>query len=138
MDQTARSTLSSMTRRKFLSRAACGAMATCCAAPYIVPSSVLGANAPSNRINVGVKAVRQHKRVLQTGSMYRSSPAARLACELVRNGRIGQVNRVLTEVAENNAESPGPDWKPMPVPEGFDYDTWLGPAPDAPYHAEFH
>ena len=28
----------------------------------------------------------------------------------------------------------------MPVPEGFDYDFWLGPAPEAPYHVErcFH
>lgn len=83
-----------------------------------------------------VKAVRQYKRVLQTGSMYRSNDAARFACELVRNGRIGQVARILTEVSENNAESPGPDWKPMPVPEGFDYETWLGPAPAAPYHKD--
>ena len=83
-----------------------------------------------------VKVVRQHKRVLQTGSMFRSSPAARLACELVRNGRIGQLKRILTDVAENNAKSPGPGWKPMPVPEGFDYEMWLGPAPAAPYHQD--
>jgi len=83
-----------------------------------------------------VDAVRKHKRVLQTGSMWRSDQKARLACELVRNGRIGQVKRVLTDVAANNAVSPGPDWKPMPVPEGFDYDFWLGPAPQAPYHKD--
>jgi len=47
-----------------------------------------------------VKAVRQHKRILQTGSHYRSSPANRFACELVRNGRIGQVKRIITQVAE--------------------------------------
>lgn len=81
-------------------------------------------------------AVQKFGRVLQTGSHYRSSPAARLACELVRNGRIGQVKRVLTQVAENNAKSPGPGWKPMPVPEGFDYAMWLGPAPEAPYHID--
>lgn len=83
-----------------------------------------------------VEAVRRHKRVLQTGSMWRSSPDARFACELVRNGRIGKVQRVLTEVAENNAKSPGPGWKPMPVPAGFDYEMWLGPAPAAPYHED--
>ena len=83
-----------------------------------------------------VKAVRKYQRVLQTGSMYRSSPAARFACELVRNGRIGQLQRIVTEVAENNAKSPGPGWKPMPVPVGFDYPMWLGPAPDAPYHID--
>lgn len=83
-----------------------------------------------------VKAVRKHKRVLQVGTMYRSSPDVRLACELVRNGRIGQVKRVVTDVAKNNAVSPGPGWKPMPVPEGFDYEMWLGPAPSAPYHVD--
>jgi predicted dehydrogenase len=83
-----------------------------------------------------VKAVREHKRILQTGSHYRSSPANRFACELVRNGRIGQVKRILTQVAENNAVSPGPGWQPMPVPEGFDYEMWLGPAPQAPYHLD--
>ena len=83
-----------------------------------------------------VAAVRHYKRVLQTGSHYRSSPAARLACELVRNGRIGQLRRIVALVAENNAVDPGPGWKPMPVPDGFDYEMWLGPAPWAPYHKD--
>jgi predicted dehydrogenase len=83
-----------------------------------------------------VDAVRQHKRVLQTGTHYRSSPAARLACELVRNGRIGKLQKIITYVAQNNAVDPGPGWKPMPVPAGFDYEFWLGPAPQAPYHKD--
>jgi predicted dehydrogenase len=83
-----------------------------------------------------VKAVREHKRILQTGSHYRSSPDNRRGCELVRNGRIGQVKRILTQVAEINAVDPGPGWQPMPVPEGFDYELWLGPAPWAPYHKD--
>jgi predicted dehydrogenase len=81
-----------------------------------------------------VKAVREHKRIFQTGSQYRSSPQNRLCCELVRNGRIGQLKRILTEVPGNNAVNPGPNWKPEPVPEGFDYEMWLGPAPQAAYH----
>jgi predicted dehydrogenase len=83
-----------------------------------------------------VQAVRQHRRILQTGSHYRSSPDNRRGCELVRNGRIGQVKRILTQVAEINAVDPGPGWQPMPVPEGFDYELWLGPAPWAPYHKD--
>ena len=83
-----------------------------------------------------VKAVREHKRVLQTGSHWRSHDVVQKACELVRNGRIGQVKRIITEVAENNFKGPGPGWQPMPVPEGFDYETWLGPAPLAPYHKD--
>jgi hypothetical protein len=81
-----------------------------------------------------VKAVRQHKRILQTGSHFRSSPSCRFVCELVRNGRIGQLKRILTNVAPQNAVDPGPGWKPDPVPEGIDYEMWLGPAPWAPYH----
>ncbi len=82
-----------------------------------------------------VRAVREHRRILQTGSHFRSGPLRRFACELVRNGRIGRLQRILTTVAKQNADDPGPGWKPMPVPEGFDYERWLGPAPWAPYHS---
>lgn len=87
-----------------------------------------------------VKAVRRYNRVFQTGAQFRSCPGVRRACELVRNGRIGQVRRVWTTTAPNSFPSPGPGWQPQPVPEGFDYDFWLGPAPEAPYHIErcFH
>jgi ketosteroid isomerase-like protein len=81
-----------------------------------------------------IAAVRKHQRVLQTGSQYRSHALMRQACELVRNGRIGKLQRVETYVAENNFKGPGPGWKPMPVPPNFDYDRWLGPAPKVPYH----
>jgi predicted dehydrogenase len=83
-----------------------------------------------------VEGVQKHKRILQTGSMERSNPLNRYVCELVRSGRIGEVQRVTTNVGYNNKVGPGPGWKPMPVPEGFDYDMWLGPAPRAPYHKD--
>jgi predicted dehydrogenase len=83
-----------------------------------------------------IRAVRHHRRILQTGSQWRSNAMFRHACELVRNGRIGKLQRVETYVAENNFAGPGPGWTEMPVPEGFDYDAWLGPAPKAPYHAD--
>jgi predicted dehydrogenase len=83
-----------------------------------------------------VRAVRKHDRILQTGSQYRSSALVRHACELVRNGRIGTLRKITTLVAENNFTGPGPGWKPMPVPEGFDYPRWLGPAPQAAYHKD--
>lgn len=87
-----------------------------------------------------IKAVRQHQRVFQTGAQFRSSPTVRRACELVRNGRLGEIKRVRTWVDANSFPSPGPGWQAQPVPEGFDYDFWLGPAPQAPYHIErcFH
>ncbi len=83
-----------------------------------------------------IEAVRKHKRILQTGSQWRSNAMIRHACELVRNGRIGKLQRVETYVAENNFTGPGPGWKEMPVPEGFNYEAWLGPAPKAPYHQD--
>jgi len=81
-----------------------------------------------------IKAVRKHNRILQTGSQYRSNKVVRRMCELVRNGRIGEVKRVVSII---NGSGAGPkDWKEMPVPDGFDYDMWLGPAPLAPYHID--
>ncbi len=87
-----------------------------------------------------VKAARKYQRIFQTGAQFRSCPGVRRACELVRNGRLGEIRRIRTWVAANSFEGPGPGWKPMPVPDGFDYDFWLGPAPEAPYHIErcFH
>jgi len=83
-----------------------------------------------------VEAVRKHERILQTGSHERSNPQTRHICELVRNGRLGRLKRVITNVGYNNKEGPGPGWQPMPVPDGFDYDMWLGPAPRVPYHKD--
>ena len=83
-----------------------------------------------------IEAVRKHKRILQTGNHERSNPIVRQACELVRSGAIGEVKRVVAHVGRHNKVGPGPGWQPMPVPDGFDYDLWLGPAPDAPYHED--
>ena len=85
---------------------------------------------------VMIRAVRSQNRIFQTGSQWRSNPKIRRFCELVRNGVVGRIRRIETLVAENNFFGPGPGWKPDPVPEGFDYETWLGPAPSAPYHRD--
>lgn len=82
-----------------------------------------------------VEAVRKHNRILQTGSQYRSNSVVRRVCELVRNGRIGRVTRAVA-IVNDSGPGPGPGWEPMPVPDGFDYDMWLGPAPQAPYHID--
>jgi predicted dehydrogenase len=83
-----------------------------------------------------IAAVRKHGRVLQTGTHERSNPLVRQACEIVRSGKIGDVKRVIAHVGRHNKVGPGPGWKPMPVPDGFDYNLWLGPAPEAPYHKD--
>ncbi len=80
-----------------------------------------------------VQAVRACGRVLQTGSQQRSEPNFRFACELVRNGYIGDVQRVHVECGPPSRDAYLPE---QPVPAGLDYDRWLGPAPHAPFHAE--
>jgi len=75
--------------------------------------------------------VKRYGRILQTGSQQRSDSKFRLACELVRNGRIGDLKNVIVKIPGNNKSCKS--WKPEPVPEGFDYNFWLGQAPQAPY-----
>ena len=77
-----------------------------------------------------VEEVKRHQVVFQTGSQLRSVPWMRRGCELVRNGRIGKVHTVRGVFAR--APAIGPQLE-MPIPKGFDYDRWLGPAPSAPY-----
>lgn len=81
-----------------------------------------------------INAVEKTGVVFQTGSHERSNPASQFVCEAVRNGAIGKVTKVKTVVGFNNKVGPGPGWKPEPVPDGFDYNMWLGPAPEVPYH----
>lgn len=83
-----------------------------------------------------IQAIRKHERIMQCGTHERSNPTVRRACELVRNGAIGEVKKVTAYIGRHNKTGPGPGWKQMPVPDGFDYKLWLGPAPDAPYHED--
>ena len=80
-------------------------------------------------------AVRASGVVFQTGSQQRSDPHFRRACELVRNGRIGKLHTVRCGLPGGRPDlgKSGEHKKPEPVPEGFDYEMWLGPAPEAPY-----
>jgi predicted dehydrogenase len=74
--------------------------------------------------------VKQTGCVWQTGSWQRSTAQFRQGSELVRNGRIGKLLKVEVGLGTGSAIPPQPV---MPVPPGFDYETWLGPAPWAPY-----
>ncbi len=80
-----------------------------------------------------VDAVQRHGVVWQTGSWQRSQQHFRFGCELVRNGRIGKVHTVRVGLPHGNSiDNRGT--QPAPIPEGFDYDMWLGPAPWRPYN----
>lgn len=80
-------------------------------------------------------AAKKYKRVFQTGSQQRSDEKFRRACELVRNGRLGKLKLVKVGLPGGWRDygKTGDRKKPEPVPDGFDYEMWLGPALDAPY-----
>lgn len=80
-----------------------------------------------------VNAVRENKRILQVGSMQRSMPGFRDACELVRNGIIGKITGVDAMVGGPSIPCNLPGETPEP---GLDWDMWLGPAPMRPYHSK--
>jgi len=82
-----------------------------------------------------VAAVRRYGRVFQTGSQQRSDWEFRLACELVRSGRIGKVHTVRVVIGG----APGGAWEPdEDPPPGLDWNMWLGPAPWSPYNKLRH
>jgi predicted dehydrogenase len=69
--------------------------------------------------------------VFQTSTEDRSIPIYHRMAELVRNGRIGRLQSIHVTLPAGTVEPQPPQY--APVPEGFDYDMWLGPAPAAPY-----
>lgn len=77
-----------------------------------------------------VAAVQHYDRIWQTGSWQRSVGRFRKACELVINGRIGKVSTVEVGLPTGGSTGNPPV---SPVPEGLDWDFWLGPAPWRPF-----
>jgi predicted dehydrogenase len=73
-----------------------------------------------------LKAVAANQRVLQTGSMQRSSKEFRVACELVRNGVIGKLQKVECSFGDPGRPCDLPEEAPEP---GLDWNLWCGPAP---------
>ncbi|HOV77699.1 MAG TPA: Gfo/Idh/MocA family oxidoreductase, partial [Sedimentisphaerales bacterium] len=78
-----------------------------------------------------VETMKRYNRVFQWSTEDRAVDVYHRMCELVRNGKIGKVHTIHVELPSGPATPGNP--APMPVPEGFDYDMWLGPAPWAPY-----
>ena len=71
-------------------------------------------------------AVKKTGCVLQIGTQQRSMEQFRIACELVRNGRIGQLNKIMVGLPIDPSGKEEPE---MPVPPNLNYDMWLGSTP---------
>ena len=80
-----------------------------------------------------IQAVRENEVVLQTGTQQRSNQRFRLACELVRNGRIGKLKEVTVWLPAGLQAGP---FLPQEVPAGLDWDFWQGQAPATDYVSE--
>lgn len=108
-----------------------------------------------------VEVVRRYGRVFQTGTQYRSIPEIRRVCRFIREGGLGKIRAVFTLLQPLNGslfaerckpfaatlqpEICGRSYLPLdfalparPVPEGLDWDLWVGPAPWRPYNPAYH
>lgn len=80
-----------------------------------------------------VKVQKQTGRILQVGTQQRSDKYFRLACDLVRNKRIGTLKQVDVWLPAGMRQGP---FKTSEVPKGFNYDFWLGSTTKVPYVTE--
>jgi predicted dehydrogenase len=83
-----------------------------------------------------VNAVHRNNIIWQTGSQQRSEANFLQAAELVRNGRIGKVEHVEVGLPDGGATVGNPPARE--VPDGVDWDMWLGPAPKVPFRGVLH
>jgi len=83
--------------------------------------------------NIMVAAAKKYKSVVQVGQWQRSDPHWLEAVEFLRSGKLGKIRlvRVYSYQGWNTSIPVLPD---EPVPQGVDYDMWLGPAPSRPFN----
>ncbi|MBN1341257.1 MAG: Gfo/Idh/MocA family oxidoreductase [Phycisphaerae bacterium] len=79
------------------------------------------------------KAVKETGRVVQVGTWQRSDVNFRLACELVRSGRLGKLKKCIVTIDANPAGGP---FENVPEPKHINWDLWLGQTPRVPYCEE--
>ena len=79
--------------------------------------------------------IKKYQRIFQTSTEDRSVFVYHRMAELVRNGRIGKLKSIHVDLWQGHGilGDYGKNDRPQPVPKGFNYDLWLGPAPEAPY-----
>jgi predicted dehydrogenase len=110
-----------------------------------VPISILAAQAGKDVIcekptltiaegRVLCDVMKKHNKIYQTSIEDRAIPVYHRMAELVRNGYIGQLQKIIIRVPDADVLQMQPaSTETQAVPDGFDYEMWLGPAPYAPY-----
>ncbi len=89
-------------------------------------------------INIMQKAVEKHGKMVQVGQWQRSQPHFVDAVNYLKSGKLGRI-RVCKAWSFVDWKGPVPKVPDSPVPEGVDYDRWLGPAPKRPFNKNrFH
>jgi predicted dehydrogenase len=86
-------------------------------------------------------AAREAGVATQMGNQGQAGESARAVAEIIADGAIGPVHEVQVWCAARFWHWPAGQGRPLdqpPVPEGLDWDLWLGPAPERPYHPEYH
>lgn len=83
-----------------------------------------------------VKAARKYKRIFQVGSQQRSMETNRIASEFVRSGGLG--GKTVVKGVNYTGPARFTETTEQPVPQGLDWDMWLGQAPMRPYHSDLH
>ncbi|HID76295.1 MAG TPA: Gfo/Idh/MocA family oxidoreductase [Planctomycetaceae bacterium] len=87
------------------------------------------------------EAARKAGVATQLGNQGQASEEARLVCEMIWDGAIGPVREVRVWCPARFWRFPPWEGRPPetpPVPEGLEWDLWLGPAPERPYHPAYH
>lgn len=82
-----------------------------------------------------VNAARKYDRVVQHGTQLRAMPGARDAIQWIKEGNLGKIQCV-TAFANKPRTSIGNRSEPLPLPSGFNYDLWCGPAQDGPIYRD--
>ncbi|MEX0321542.1 MAG: Gfo/Idh/MocA family protein [Puniceicoccaceae bacterium] len=86
-----------------------------------------------------VNAAREAGVATQLGNHGQADERDRITREYIMDGAIGHVREVHVKVGPRWWDAPkGPPVGRPPVPKGLDWDLWLGPAPEVPYHPDYH
>ncbi|MFC1614705.1 Gfo/Idh/MocA family protein, partial [Gemmatimonadota bacterium] len=108
---------------------ALGSVLACQAGKDVYVEKPLAVNIDEGRKMI--EAARKYKRIVQVGTQTRSAPYVEKAREYIQSGKLGDVHMV--RVCNMMKHHPSPKRPEQPVPEGFDWDFWCGPAPLYPY-----